>query len=446
MSIEVLLERLDQYSTNEAIVHNGQVFSYHELQTFIAQWSDSLAKNQILSGTVVAVIGDYSLDAIALMIALIDNKNIILPLTSLAKSHFIEYFEIAHTQFVIDLTQTPHHITQQPSNPLQNELMQQLIEMQHPGLILFTSGSTGQPKAVVHDFEKLLKKFINAKKQYRSLVFLMFDHIAGIDTYFYALYSGGTMVFPASRASKQVCQLIEKYKVEVLPASPTFLNLLLLSGEYLKYDLTSLKIITFGSERMPEPLLKRLNDVFDGVRLVQKYGITELGAPPSKAMEDDALWLKIDSPQYQSRIVDGTLHIKTDTAMLGYLNAPSPFTQDGWFDTGDQVEVDGDYVRILGRASELINVGGEKVHPVEVEEVIQMMEGVEDVIASGLFNQITGALVQIHVKLSTNETRSQFRQRMRNFCEDKLPRYKVPQKVTVVQESLHGERFKKIRR
>ncbi len=446
MNIDILQERLKQYSRNEVIVHDGRVFSYQELQALIAQWSENLNNHQILPGTVVAVIGDYSPAAIALMIALIANKNIIVPLTPLAEAHFTEYFQIAHTQFIIDLTQTPYRVTQQTSNPIQNQLLEQLIEQQHPGLILFTSGSTGQPKAVVHDFEKLLTKFVDARKQYRSLVFLMFDHIAGIDTYFYALYSGGTMVFPASRTPKDVCQLIEKYKVEVLPASPTFLNLLLLSREQQRHDLSSLKIITFGSERMPEPLLHRLEKAFAEVRLVQKYGVTELGAPPSKVMDTDALWLKINSPQVQARVVEGILQIKAKTAMLGYLNAPSPFTEDGWFNTGDQVEVDGDYVRILGRASELINVGGEKVHPVEVEEVIQMMEGVEDVMVNGLFNQITGALVQAHVKLNTEETLSAFRQRMRDFCEDKLPRYKIPQKVVLAKESLHGDRFKKIRR
>jgi long-chain acyl-CoA synthetase len=70
---------------------------------------------------------------------------------------------------------------------------------------------------------------------------------------------------------------------------------------------------------------------------------------------------------------DGLLEIKAKSAMRGYLNAESPFTPDGWFKTGDAVEVDGEYIKILGRKSELINVGGEKVYPAEVESVIQLM-------------------------------------------------------------------------
>ena len=69
--------------------------------------------------------------------------------------------------------------------------------------------------------------------------------------------------------------------------------------------------------------------------------------------------------------------------MLGYLNAPSPFESGGWFNTQDLVEANGEYIRILGRKSELINVGGEKVHPTEIENVMLQIENVKDVTVRG---------------------------------------------------------------
>ena len=139
------------------------------------------------------------------------------------------------------------------------------------------------------------------------------------------------------------------------------------------------------------------------------------------------------------------LEIKARSAMLGYLNAPSPFSEDGWFRTGDVVEVDGEYVRFRGRASEIINVGGEKVYPAEVESVLQLMDGVEDVAVAGEPNAITGQIVKAKVKLNSGETAAEFSKRMRIFCRDKLRHYKVPQKVVLVDEGMHGERFKKMR-
>jgi acyl-CoA synthetase (AMP-forming)/AMP-acid ligase II len=131
--------------------------------------------------------------------------------------------------------------------------------------------------------------------------------------------------------------------------------------------------------------------------------------------------------------------------MLGYLNAPSPFTEDGWFMTGDAVEVDGEYIRVLGRRSESINVGGEKVYPAEVESTLQAMDGVQEVVVSGERNAITGAVVKARVRLETGETVAEFRNRMREFCDGRLSRFKIPQKVVLVGDELRSERFKKIR-
>ena len=132
--------------------------------------------------------------------------------------------------------------------------------------------------------------------------------------------------------------------------------------------------------------------------------------------------------------------------MLGYLNAPDPFTDDGWFKTGDAVEVDGEYIRFLGRKSERINVGGEKVYPAEVESILQLMDGVEDVAVNGEQHAITGQIVVAKVRLNTEESAGEFRKRMRNFCKHKLETFKVPHKVIFAEAELHSQRFKKMRR
>jgi acyl-coenzyme A synthetase/AMP-(fatty) acid ligase len=83
------------------------------------------------------------------------------------------------------------------------------------------------------------------------LVFLMFDHIGGLNTVFNALCMGACLIIPKIKDAKTICELIEKYKIMVLPSSPTFLNLILISQEYKNYDLSSLRMITYGTETMP---------------------------------------------------------------------------------------------------------------------------------------------------------------------------------------------------
>ena len=208
----------------------------------------------------------------------------------------------------------------------------------------------------------------------------------------------------------------------------------------------SLQLVTYGTEAMPEGTLKRFHALFPNIQLLQTYGLSEIGILRSQSKSSDSLWLKIGGEGFETRIVNGILEIKAKSAMLGYLNAPSPFTEDGWFNTGDAVEVDGEYVRILGRTSEMINVGGEKVYPAEVESVIQQMDGVEDITISGEPNPVTGHIVKARVKLRTDEALGDFRKRMRSFCKDKLPPFKIPQKVVLVNQESYGERFKKMRR
>jgi acyl-CoA synthetase (AMP-forming)/AMP-acid ligase II len=234
--------------------------------------------------------------------------------------------------------------------------------------------------------------------------------------------------------------------VEVLPTTPTFLHLLLLSEEWRRHDLSSLRLITYGTEVMPETTLRRIREALPGVDLQQTYGLSELGILRSKSRAADSLWVRIGGEGFETRVRDGLLEVRARSAMLGYLNAPSPFTEDGWFRTGDAVEVDGEYLRILGRRSEMINVGGEKVFPAEVETVLETMPGVEEASVTGEPSAITGQMVVARVRLSTGEGLAEFRARMRNHCRGLVAPFKVPQKVILAEKPMYGDRYKKIRR
>jgi acyl-CoA synthetase (AMP-forming)/AMP-acid ligase II len=165
----------------------------------------------------------------------------------------------------------------------------------------------------------------------------------------------------------------------------------------------------------------------------------------SSSKSNDSLWMKIGGDGYAWRVVDGILQIKAKSAMIGYLNAPSPFTEDGWFITGDMVEVDGEYIRILGRKSDIINVGGLKVYPIEVEEEIRKMDNVADVVVFGKSNPLIGNIVAARVTLISPEPPSAFRPRLRSFLAARLDGYKVPSQIEITSDNQINSRFKRVR-
>jgi len=443
--IEFLMDVFDESSQREAIIWKDQAYTYSWLRERVLYWQEQIRNREIPHGSVVILEADFSPNAVALFLALIEARCILVPLTRSVEMKKKEFIEIAQgeIQFSIDDfdVTTISVLDNQASHPLYENIR----SVDHPGLILFSSGSTGKSKAALHDLTGLLEKFKTRRFAQRSISFLLYDHIGGVNTMLHILSNGGTLITVQDRSPDAVLGAVEKYQAELLPTSPTFINLILLSEAYKRHDLSSLKTVTYGTEPMPESTLKRFHELFPEIKLQQTYGLSEVGILRSKSLGSDTLWVKIGGEGFETRVVDNILQIRAQSAMLGYLNAPSPFTEDGWFITGDEVEVDGEYMRILGRRSELINVGGEKVYPAEVESVIQAIPNVEEVSVYGEKNPITGSMVCAMVKLQQPEDEQQAKLRIKQACAANLPRYKVPVRITFTQDEQHSERFKKMR-
>jgi acyl-coenzyme A synthetase/AMP-(fatty) acid ligase len=445
MFIDFLASRFQECASDEALVWRESSVCYGELSASVERSRFLLAEAGVTPNSVVTLEADFAPAAVALLLALIENGCIVVPIASSIESRKSEFREIAEAEWQIRVSRDNSiHLTatgQRATHPLLLELKRR----GHPGLILFSSGTTGKSKAAVHDFVQLLEKFQVRREAHRMAAFLSFDHIGGINTLLFALSNGGCAVLLEDRSPQAVCAAVEKHRIAVLPTSPTFLNLLLLSDGHRAYDLSSLRLLTYGTEVMPESTLQRVAEEFPSVRLQQTYGLSEVGILRSKSKSSRSLWVKVGGEGYEIRVVDGLLEIKAKSAMLGYLNAPSPFTADGWLQTGDAVEIDRDYIRIMGRRGEMINVGGEKVYPAEVENHLQSMPGVEDVVVAGEPNPITGQIVVARIRLSTGESAGDFRKRMHAFCRERLPRYKIPARIEIVPQQLHTERYKKMR-
>ena len=444
--MNILIEKLKEYAEFPAIIWNDKFYSYNELFVKYNEALEFIHQKGVKEGEVVSLIGDFTPNTIALMFALIQNNNIIVPFNSTIKNSEYVKMDIACVQktILVNVTNDNYSIELR-ENQGEHSLYETIRARKKSGLVLFTSGTSGNPKGAVHDFSRLLAKFSIGRKSMSTVNFLLFDHWGGLNTMFHTLSNGGVVLTLRDRKPDSICAFIEKHKIELLPASPTFLNLMLMSEANKRYDLSSLKLITYGTEPMPMSTLERLKKAFPEVKLQQTYGLIELGVMRSKSESDNSLWVKVGGEGFETRVHEGLLEIKAESAMLGYLNAPSPFTEDGWFMTGDEVEVKGEYIRILGRKSEIINVGGEKVYPQEVENTIQELDNIAEVTVFGQKNPIMGNIVCAKIRLISDEEKKVFVTRLKIHCKEKLQSFKIPVKIIIEDEPQFSERYKKKR-
>ncbi|MBY0540973.1 MAG: fatty acid--CoA ligase family protein [Campylobacterales bacterium] len=440
-----IFENFERFENKIAIIYKNRTYTYSQLSSQIKKIEVEILSS-IKKNEVVAIIGDYSFESIALLFVLYKNRNIIVPITSIAENELKDKIEESHCDKIVRVSKEKYLIENTVFKE-KHQIIKTLQEKNNSGLILFSSGSTGKPKAMVHNFDNLLNSYKDKKnKSLNMIIFLMFDHIGGLNTLLNILSIGSTMIIPENRNPDNICKLIQDYEIRILPSSPTFLNLILMSNSHNKYDLSSLKMITYGTETMLDSLLMRLKNSFPKVKFLQTFGTSETGIANTKSKSSSSTFMKIEDLDLEHKIVENELWLKSKTQILGYLNSSmDSFTKDGWFKTGDLVETSEDgYIKIIGRNTEIINVGGQKVLPSEVESVILSIKEIEDCIVYGGKNLITGQIVTCDVVLK--EDISNIKVLIRKFCKDKLDNYKIPTKVNIVDKINFTNRFKKIRR
>jgi long-chain acyl-CoA synthetase len=395
-------------------------------------WAHELRQRGIGAGNVCAIAADYELDSIALMLALMYVGAIIMPLSYASRSEWANLLGIAGAQFFIRFSNCAAPTVEVFPNAAQNLLIEQFRAVHRAGLIVYSSGSSGEPKGILHDFERVLEKFRVPRPARRTILFLTFDHFGGVNTLLGGLVYGGVNICLKDRSPETVCQAIEAAHADLLPTTPTFLKLLLASASCDAYDLSSLQHITYGAEPMSQTTLTRLSAVFPNATLNQTYGLSELGVLHSRSRDRESLWLSVGGQGFETRIVAGVLQIRSVSNMVGYLNAPNPIDQDGWMDTGDQVEQQDGYIRFLGRKSEIINVGAQKVFPTEVENVLVSAEGVADATVFAIPHPLLGQALGARVSLLTEESADAVIERLRVHCRDRLAKFKIPMRFEIV--------------
>jgi acyl-CoA synthetase (AMP-forming)/AMP-acid ligase II len=412
------------------LIHDGMELRFSEIAS-----QHPIDLSLVEQGDVVAIIGDFNPSSILTLLRLIDLGVVVVPLT-VETTHEHEYFfESALVDVVIK-----DGVVSRRSNSHKHEFIESLRAKNHAGLVLFSTGTTGRPKAILHDLTLFLKRFETPRPTLRTINFLLFDHIGGINTLLHTLFNKGVVVAPEARTVDSVLETCRKFDVEVLPTTPTFLRLMLMSGAVPDKVPPCLKVVTYGTERMDQPTLDDLCKLLPNLDFRQTFGMSELGIVRVKSEARDSLFMKVGGEGVETRVVDNVLQIRSESRMLGYLNAPSPFDAEGWYDTKDIVDVKDGYYKVTGRVSEVINVGGLKFMASEVERVALTFPNVSLVKATPRQNPITGQHVELLVQATFEGGVD--KDLLMSFLKEKLQPHMVPKRIRIENVSI-GHRFKK---
>lgn len=318
-------------------------------------------------------------------------------------------------------------------------------------LIIRTTGTTGQPKAARHDWTLLGRTVASVQRRPDQRWLLAYGphQFAGIQVIQHVLASQATLIAPFPRQPRDGLEALGPHSVTCVSATPTYWRFLLAEAHSRGVELPPLQQITLGGEAIPADLLGELERAFPGARISQVYASTEFGSVAS--VGDGRPGLSVDSlfseanPSSRLKVVDGELWVRSRAGMIGYAGEAAGTTTpaEEWRATGDLVEIVGDRVLFRGRESEVINVGGVKVHPLPIEERILELDEVAMVRVFGRANKLTGAIVAVDVVPRTDldqDGGDALRRRIKEAVADLAPAWR-PRSINFVQSiQTHGNK------
>ncbi|QTE29865.1 AMP-binding protein [Pengzhenrongella sicca] len=292
--------------------------------------------------------------------------------------------------------------------------------------VLYTSGTTGLPTSVEHSLASLTRT-VRSTERTRSMVWgLLYNptRMAGLQVLLQVLSSGALLVAPdpAARLSAKVAWMRDR-SVTALSATPTLWRQMLQSGATHGWALTQL---TLGGEIADQKVLDALAAEFPGARVTHVFASTETGA--AFGVRDGlagfpASYLEVAPGGIRLRIVEGILQVHSPAASVA--------GPDGFASTGDVVEVSGDRVLFRGRSSGIVNVGGSKVWPEDVERLLRTHPHVLDAVVSARVNAFTGSILVATIVPGPGAP-GDLAKTIRAWVKTRAPGHHVPAIVTAV--------------
>lgn len=420
-------------------------FTYHDFYQAVAIQASAFSRIQ--EKYIILECGNHFLSYVRFIGALFAEKTVMLyPSSRMQDCDYLELIkkEINSPSAFFDLKTSPPDF-------FRNDFALEDQFLDKSQFIVRTSGSSGPRfKLVLHKLSRFIEKYkIIGSHFERTTAFSPAETIAGIETLLEVLTHEKTLISCMDQFSPTVVlDLITKHQVDYFQTTPSFMNLLLVSKALINQAPVHLKKMAYGSEPSVSAVIQEIKKILPGTELVHTYGMSEIGILKTITDQTDPTLFKLDEKFNEARLLDGILHVRSLTRQLCYLNADeiaSPFGEE-WFCTQDKAVLNSGYLKVLGRQGDLINIGGRKFFPIELEDLLRKMSEIKDVTISSEKNDMIGSVITATIVIAPEIDESDFRKAYKEFCEKNIVSYMHPHRIRISKDSSASPILKKMRK
>jgi len=478
--IDCLKNNAERNPTKIGFIDEERSLTFKEMYEEVQKFSENVSKSVLRSTQVVSLISENSTSFVIAYLGIINSGRVVhltptnISLTNLARqtsstgsglilcpkvTKKLKEWNSSHYNYSAVPFSELAELTRGEKKDL-GKIRRQIV-----AYLIYTSGTTGEPKGVPvsHDMVEFTTKNIIDVLGYSEtdvdVIPLPLYHSFGLGCLHTSIFAGSTVVLLKNADNlENILESVKKYNATSLAAVPaTLTKFLKLDRKILDDCLQGLRLIITNSTSIPKNTVKGIKDILKGGNLATYYGLTEASRSTFMIFNEDSnlhesvgkpapgVNIKIDD-EHKGESEFGEILVKGKNVIKQYWNDKKAdrSIEDEWLRTGDVGYLDDDgYLFLKGRNDEVINVGGEKIIPHDIEQVVRQIPGVEDSAAFGIPHEVFGQTIKLVVKKAANSDLDKLV--ILTHCMKNLEKFKIPSKIEFV-DSIPKNEYGKVKR